>query len=301
MKTKQPLFVISITFVFLIACQAFTAPFTNENSATIQTQETISQPTIALTPTEAPNSSAAIPEVEMVLVPEGEFIMGQDDTNLEVGPSHIVYLDAYYIDKYEVTNSQYRACVDAGVCEAQEKGSNTFENPEFDSHPVVNINWDMAKAFCEWRGGHLPTEAQWEKAARGTDGRTYPWGEEEPMDETQTFGNFKYEGYKMDSQGFDGNTVPVGSYEKGVSPFGAYDMIGNVYEWVADWFSPTYYQTSPASNPLGPENGECTYQSGACKVMRGGAWLFPYASWARIEGHPSFASGDVGFRCTRTP
>jgi formylglycine-generating enzyme required for sulfatase activity len=298
MKTKRLLLSIPITLALLLACQSLTPSFTDDSTPT-QTQETIYQPTIALTPTEAPNSSTAIPEVEMVLVPEGEFIMGLDSPR-EFGPSHTVYLDAYYIDKYEVTNSQYRACVNAGVCEAQEKGSNTFENPEFDSYPVGNVNWDMAKAFCEWRGGYLPTEAQWEKAARGTDGRTYPWGEEAPMDET--FGNFKYEGYKEDPQGFDGNTVPVGSYEKGVSPFGVYDMIGNVYEWVADWFSPTYYQISPSSNPLGPENGECMYGSGACKVMRGGSWTSSaYSTSGRIESSPSFASGDVGFRCTRTP
>lgn len=299
MKTKGYYAFILLTLTLLLACQSLTPSFTDDNAPT-QTQETISQPTIALTPTEVPNSSAAIPEVEMVLVPEGEFIMGRDDTNEEVGPSHTVYLDAYYIDKYEVTNSQYRACVDTGVCEAQEKGSDAFENPEFDSYPVDNVNWDMAKAFCEWRGGSLPTEAQWEKAARGTDGRTYPWGEEVPVDET--FGNFKYEGFIEDSQGFDGNTVPVGSYEKGVSPFGAYDMIGNVYEWVADWFSATYYQTSPTSNPLGPESGECMYGSGACKVMRGGAWQSgAYSASARIESPPSYASDAVGFRCVRAP
>lgn len=305
MKTNANYLFILITLTLLLACQSLTPSFTKDNTPT-QTQEIISQPTVVVqTPAETPNSSAAIPEIEMILVPEGEFVMGRDNTNEEVGPSHTVYLDAYYIDKYEVTNSQYRACVDAGICETPTKNrshtrENYFDSPEFDSYPVIYINWDMAKAFCEWRGGYLPTEAQWEKAARGTDGQTYPWGEQEPADET--FGNFKYEGYVEDPQGLTGDTVTVGSYEKGVSPFGVYDMIGNVYEWVADWFSPTYYQVSPLSNPLGPESGECIYGSGACKVTRGGAWVSgAYSVSGRIESSPSSASEYVGFRCVHTP
>jgi formylglycine-generating enzyme required for sulfatase activity len=304
MKKKDYYTFILTTLILLLSCQSLTPSFTDDSAPT-QTQETISQPTAALNPTEAANSSATIPEVEMILVLEGGFVMGRDDTNEEVGPSHTVYLDAYYIDKYEVTNSQYRACVDVGVCETPaEKRSHTrenyFDNPEFDSYPVIYINWDMAKAFCEWRGGYLPTEAQWEKAARGADGQTYPWGEEVSVDET--FGNFKYEGYIEDPQGLTGDTVPVGSYEKGVSPFGVHDMIGNVYEWVSDWFSATYYQTSPESNPLGADNGECMYGSGACKVIRGGAWVSgAYSASGRIESRPASASDSVGFRCARTP
>lgn len=303
--TGHHIFTLLIVLALLLACQSITPSSTDRKNIPAQTQKVIYPPTVAPTPTEASKNSAALPEIEMTLIPEGEFIMGRDDTNEEVGPSHIVYLDAYYIDKYEVTNSQYRACVDAGVCEAPAKTSshtreNYFDNPEFDSHPVIYINWDMAKTFCEWRDGYLPTEAQWEKAARGTDGRTYPWGEEEPIDET--FGNFKYEGYQEDPQGLTGDTLPVGSYEKGVSAFGVYDMLGNVYEWTADWFSPTYYQISPPSNPLGPESGECKYGSGACKVIRGGAWISgAYSTSGRIESSPLSASDGTGFRCVRTP
>ena len=210
---------------------------------------------------------------EMVYVPAGEFTMGSDpgegDSNEE--PEHTVYLDAYYIDKYEVTNRQY--CdfmnewgsnddgeghslldLDDADCQIYESGGTYYVESGKDSFPVIEVSWYGAKTYCEWRGGRLPTEAEWEKAARGTDERKYPWGNGEPDD---TYANYG---------GIAGHTTPVGSYEKGESPYGCYDMAGNVYEWCNDWYYANYYSVSPHINPQGPASG--TY-----RVIRGGSWL----------------------------
>lgn len=264
MKTKQPLLVISIIFIFSLACQTLAKPFATENNTPAQTQETISQPTATINSTETPaeSSSYTVTEitddngVSMVLVPEGTFNMGSDNGELDESPVHTVYLDSYYIDKYEVINAHYKTCVDAGACNklpitrSYNRDSGYYGISEFDNYPVISVTWDVAKTYCEWRGAQLPTEAQWEKAAGGVDGRTYPWGEE--IDET--FSNYN-----------TGDTVEVGSFESGASPYGAYDMAGNVAGWVADWHSETYYQNSPSSNPLGPDDG-------FYRVVRGGAW-----------------------------
>src|SRR5512147_102854 len=128
-------------------------------------------------PSQAEIQSTAVAQSEMVLVPEGEFVMGSDQGEKQEQPVHQVYLNAYYIDKYEVTNALYTLCVDAGTCRGP-YGRSKYNDPQYAQHPVVYVNWTMAKAFCEWRGARLPTEAEWEKAARGTDGRIYPWGNE---------------------------------------------------------------------------------------------------------------------------
>ncbi len=192
----------------------------------------------------------------LVYVPAGEFTMGSNDSD---APIHTVYLDAFWIDQTEVTNKQYKACVDAGTCEPpsntrSETHPNYYGNPEFDNYPVVYVNWDKANRYCKvwWTDGSLPTEAQWEKAARGTDARTYPWGE--GID--TTYANY--------SQNVD--TTEVGSYPSGQSPYGAYDMVGNVWEWVNDWYGENYYKDSASSNnPVGPESGKY-------RVLRGGTW-----------------------------
>jgi formylglycine-generating enzyme required for sulfatase activity len=233
--------------------------------------------------------------VVMRFVPAGEFTMGNDraksEDDVDEKPAHRVYLDAFYIDKYEVTNSLYAACVDKGVCEPQVSldsytRSSYYGDSQFDDYPVISVDWHMANTYCEWRGAHLPTEAQWEKAARGTDARTYPWGEGIDCN-------------KANYQPCIGDTAPVGSYESGVSPYGLYDMAGNVMEWVADWYSETYYQMSPVSNPLGPDSG-----SDPNRVLRGGSWISTENMVRAASRHwpwnafgASFANIETGFRC----
>ena len=222
----------------------------------------------------------------MRLVAAGNFIMGSDKGDAAEKPIHTVYLDTFYMDKYEVTNALYKTCVDVGKCDPP-KQTNSYARPsyyeksEYANYPVIYVDWNMSKKYCEWRGGQLPTEAQWEKAARGTDGRTYPWGE----DIDTTYANYS---------GID--TTAVGSYEKGISPYGIYDMAGNVWEWVTDWYSEAYYQNSPSSNPLGPDSGQY-------RVLRGGAWYYgedDLRASLRDRISPDGVSYFIGFRCVRS-
>ncbi len=182
----------------------------------------------------------------MMYVPAGEFTMGYSGGKPEEGPEHLVNLDAFWIDKTEVTVGMYSACVAAGKCE-------TFGNTKAAADtPVFNAPWEQADAYCAYAGARLPTEAEWEKAARGTDGRLYPWG----MD----LDKLKFTPF----QGPD--TLPaVGSVPDGASPYGVLDMAGSAFEWVSDWYLSTYYSTSPRDNPTGPE-------SGSTHVIRGGWW-----------------------------
>jgi formylglycine-generating enzyme required for sulfatase activity len=225
----------------------------------------------------------------LVYVPAGEFTMGSNGYDDEK-PVHTVYLDAFWIDKTEVTNKMYAKCVDAGVCTKptntnSRNHSSYYGNSEFDNYPVIYVNWNMAKTYCEWAGRRLPTEAQWEKAARGTDARIYPWGDDAPND---TLLNYNYK---------VGDTAKVGSYETGKSPYGAYDMAGNVWEWVNDWYQSDYYAVlgDSVSNPQGPSSGDR-------RVLRGGAWVDNSARSAiRYGDDPSLAAINVGFRCARSP
>ncbi len=239
--------------------------------------------------------------VPMRFVPAGSFIMGSSADRavaeceqfgldcerewfINEEPVHEVYLDAYYIDKYEVTNKFYEACVDASACRppiqsrsfAQE---DYYGNSIFDDFPVVFVNWDMAETYCEWRGAKLPTEAQWEKAARGNDGRIFPWGNEI---------DYKYANFDQIIR----DTTMVSQYEKGKSPYGVYDLAGNTLEWVYDWYSETYYQISPSSNAMGPDQGDG-------RAVRGGSWFDKdqiRSAWR--DGWETFNNRDgVGFRC----
>ena len=243
----------------------------------------------ANTPTPTPPSDEIIDTkgVPIRLVPAGEFIMGSENADSNERPSHKVYQDAFYMDTYEVTNALYQVCVNAGGCTPpQETFSETrpdyYGGSKFEDFPVLNVDWNQASAYCEWRGGSLPTEAQWEKAARGTDERIRPWGNGVSCDQV---------GY-MDCVD---DTVKVGSYESGMSPYGMYDMAGNVWEWVADWYSETYYQNSPYENPLGPENG-------MVRVIRGGAWNNneDYLRTSVRDGYPPEEFREfIGFRCAQ--
>ncbi len=247
----------------------------------------------------------------MVLVPAGTFLMGicnekttpscrpgdpgynsydyPDVAYEDEAPLHEVYLDAYYIDRYEVTVADYQACVEAGVCvEAGDWEGCNAGRPGREDHPVNCVSWSDADTFCRFAGKRLPTEAEWEKASRGTDGRKYPWGNEQP---TCQLANY-IDSYNT-GKPCVGETTPVGSYPRGVSPYGAYDMAGNVWEWVADKYSFNYYQVSPDTNPQGPNTG-------LARVIRGGSWD-DYPSYVRSANRDSFnpdsRPNDFGFRC----
>lgn len=276
-------------------------------------------PTLTWTPTKVPTSADY--GAPVVLVSAGEFIMGSENGELDEKPVHTVYLDAYYIDKYEVTNALYKTCEDAGVCDPPRQAdsdnrSSYYNNPEFNNYPVIYMDWLQAKTYCEWRGGGLPTEAQWEKAARGPDGRTYPWGEGIDCNKANynkvisSSGEVgcpvempfvgSYVSYKSGDPLILGVTVgattAVGSYQNGSSPYGVYDMAGNVWEWVADWYSESYYQSSPTANPLGPDMGES-------HVLKSGSFSdseFNVRAAARLSGSlMSHPNSLVGFRCAR--
>jgi len=237
----------------------------------------------------------------LIYVPAGEFLMGSADSDPDADayrdekPQHRVYLDGYWIDKTEVTNAMYAKCVQAGACAASRNTSSParssyYGNPAYDNYPVVYISWNDAQEYCAWVGRRLPTEAEWEKAARGTDGRRYPWGND-------------WDAGKLNSRDAGPkDTTAVGSYPAGASPYGALDMAGNVWEWVADWSGGTYYAGSPAKNPTGPSSG--TY-----RVVRGGAgdgnrWN-TRSAFRAVARYPGFV-GEIstywhGFRCSRSP
>jgi formylglycine-generating enzyme required for sulfatase activity len=219
----------------------------------------------------------------LVYVPESEFMMGSDSYYPDEKPIHKVNLDAFWIDQTEVTNAMYAECMAADKCRAPSI-ANHFRNPDYGNHPVVYVDWNKANTYCSWAGRELPSEAQWEKAARGTDARIYPWGNDTPNDTLLNY-NQKVS-----------DTIKVSSYETGKSIYGAYDMAGNVWEWVNDWYSESYYQISPSSNPLGPNFGQY-------RLVRGGAWNYSDSnvrSVDRFRNNPTYSSSSVGFRCARS-
>lgn len=276
-------------------------------------------------PTMAPivvdTSTRAQDGMVMVHVPAGEFPMGSAPRGAGAFPNekpqHTVYLDAFWIDRTEVTVALFRAFVEASgyVTTAEKKGSayawvesakewqqvsgadwqhpfGPGSNAE-DSHPVVQVTWSDAAAYCAWVGGSLPTEAQWEKTARGTDGRTYPWGSTfdgtrlNYCDSRCTGGDPTFDdGYRF--------TAPVGSYPSGISPYGALDMAGNAWEWTADRYDEGYYAQSPARNPGGPP-------AGYSRVLRGGSWNHDRSGMRtafRLDSPLANSVDNFGFRCT---
>jgi formylglycine-generating enzyme required for sulfatase activity len=219
-------------------------------------------------------------DIIMVHIPAGNFTMGTNAFDNEK-PVHDVYLDGYWMGKYEVTFSQYDK-----YCEDAKKDKPGDEGWRRGKRPVINVSWEDANAYCKWLSKKkgldfkLPTEAQWEKAARGTDGRTYPWGKNKP---DETLANFKNK---------VGKTSPVGSYSNGASPYGLLDMAGNVFEWCYDWYKADYYLKSPEKNPKGPE-------SGPGRVLRGGNWFSVAVSLRcanRPYARPSSRNYFAGFR-----
>ena len=246
------------------------------------------------------SKSQAQPPAEMILIPAGEFKMGSDrvDTEgrgtefgsvkpwyMDEHPLHRVFSPAYYIDKYEVTNARYKKFVDSTVSRPPESWPGGKFPSGRENYPVSFVNWYEAQRYCRWLGKRLPTEAEWEKASRGTDGREYPWGND-------------FDGKKANTGDAGlGDFAPVGSFEAGKSPYGVYDMSGNVWEWTTDWYQPY------------PGN---TYHSDAFgqkfKVLRGGSWGGPghyalplfYRTSYRLYAPPEDAYPDAGFRCVKS-
>ena len=239
----------------------------------------------------------------MVLIPEGEFTMGSDIGHDDEKPVHTAYLDAFYIDRHEVTNAQYGACVDAGVCDppgsaVSYSGNLYYYTSLYDNYPVVHVSWYDAQTYCTWAGKKLPTEAQWEKAARGTDGRIYPWGNEwdgDRLNYCDANCPFNYKDTNSDDEFED--KAPVGSYSpEGDSPYGVSDMAGNVWEWVADWYDADYYGAGEARNPQGPASGEY-------KVLHGSSWDTTRDNVRcayRYRYNPDYEADNVGFRCAKS-
>ncbi|MDH7487096.1 MAG: bifunctional serine/threonine-protein kinase/formylglycine-generating enzyme family protein [Anaerolineae bacterium] len=232
-----------------------------------------------------------------VYVPAGEFTMGSPGGDDDEHPQHTVYVSAFWIDQTEVTNERYLKCVQGGACRAPTEcdwGEPTYSDSSKADHPVVCVSWQDAKAYCEWTGKRLPTEAEWEKAARGTDGLMYPWGD--AFDGSRlNFCDANCEFNHRDSSVDDGyqRTAPVGSYPAGASPYGALDMAGNVWEWCQDWYGSDYYASSPSRDPQGPDSGDR-------RVVRGGSWLNVERSVraaVRAWLDPDLRDHYVGFRC----
>ena len=262
---------------------------------------------------------------DMVMIPAGDFLMGSlaGDGFTDERPQRLVSLHTFQIDRFEVTNARYEQFVKAtghAVPTNPNPSATLWSSgrpfPGSDTHPVVNVSWHDAVAYCTWAGKRLPTEAEWEKAARGTDGRLYPWGNEWDIKKANSASywagrtiEFKdameWKAFWMDGEGariskergLNGEvlTLPVGSLSESVSFYGLFDMAGNASEWVSDWFEPYYYLRAPRENPKGPDGK-------LLKVVRGGSWLKPAGSLRTADrdyGLPTDQQSGTGFRCAK--
>lgn len=238
----------------------------------------------ALRAAEGGRSPSEILEQKMILIPAGAFTMGEDFYKKNAGPRHQVSLDSFYIDQYDVTNGHYKKFVDATRREPPSHWRDGLYPPEKANHPVVFVSWFDADAYCRWAGKRLPKEAEWEKAARGTDGRMFPWG-----------GLFEAKRANVPTEEIK-DTTPVNAFPEGKSPYGLYDMSGNVFQWTADWFLPYPGNTVPH-----PNYGE------RMKVLRGGSFFdcsyykcgLSFQTFNRISLAPTTKAISAGFRCAK--
>jgi formylglycine-generating enzyme required for sulfatase activity len=290
-------------------------PEGGEAAATATTQSQIVAALTAITTLTATPEPSATPTpspepivddltgARMIFMPPGSFRMGDDEGETNEQPSHVVQLDAYYIDQTEVTNGQYAVCVAEEGCAPPDQPGATYHpsyygDPVYDDYPVIFVSWYDASAFCEWRGARLPSEAEWERGAGFDPGELlklhYPWGD--AFDGTLlNFCDVNCTHARRAIDFDDGyrDTAPVCNYPAGRSPIGLCDMSGNVMEWVSDWYHPRYYQSSPAENPLGPVDGQW-------KVLRGGSWLSAAEEASvtvRGSYEPAVSRANLGFRC----
>ncbi|OGO36198.1 MAG: hypothetical protein A2Z03_10535 [Chloroflexi bacterium RBG_16_56_8] len=250
-----------------VATESPVVPLASPTSAvpTNTATSTPTPPTPTISPTATLPSWRISPQDGMtqLYIPDGSLHMGALDVNAENDeqPAHLIRVDAFWIDQVEVTNGMYALCAAGGACRPPAKFNSDnrpsyFDNPEFRDYPVVYVTWADAAAYCAWAARRLPTEAEWERAARGDDMRTYPWGDELP---SQIYANFN---------NYVGDTSRVGSYAAGAGPFGALDLAGNVWEWVADLYKADYYAVSADANPSGPPEKRGLYM----RVIRGGSF-----------------------------
>ena len=281
---------------------------------------------LSLAACHGPVTPAVVEQDGMVLIPAGDFLMGSAAGSASADdeqPQRTVFVSSFWMDRYEVTNARYERFVSATghPAPANVKPELTlwFHGKAFpgsEQHPVVNVDWQDALAYCRWAGKRLPTEAEWEKAARGTDGRTYPWGNEWDHARANSASywagrtiEFKdaaeWKSFWVDGEGARRSkergilgevlTMPVGSFPDGASPYGLFDMAGNASEWVWDWYEPYYYLKAPASDPKGPDGV-------LLKVVRGGSWLKPARSLRTTDrdyGFPDARPSGTGFRCAK--
>ncbi len=272
-------------------------PITNTPSPAASTQPPVEPAQTTPTPEKTTEQAEFVPVTGSVLtwidysnfvyVPEGEFTMGKENILPdEFNPAHKVTMSGFWIHQAEVTNQQYASCVDAGVCSAPNKEQGYpywYAQPDKTNDPVVGVTWSQAKQFCEFIKARLPSEAEWEKTARGTKDEVYPWGTEQPNCSLLNF-NKCLKTPQPDE---------VRSYMSGASDYEALDLAGNVFEWVSDWYGENYYNESPASNPTGPSEG-------IYKVYRGGGFLsseVDVSATSRFFTEPEQHSADLGFRC----
>ncbi|MGB0911595.1 MAG: formylglycine-generating enzyme family protein [Nitrospirales bacterium] len=238
----------------------------------------------------------------MILIPAGEFKMGDNEGRRNERPDHVVWLDDYFINRFEVTMSEYQKFLDEHLkLEPPPLWDDGMAFGEGADRPAVGVTWEAANKYCRWAGRRLPTEAEWEKAARGTDGRRYPWGHMQPFVDIARYnhGITGWVSYTLTlasvRSGVKGMSIRHGLKTGGKSPYGLYHMSGNAAEWVADWYGRYYYEDSPKKNPQGPESGDR-------KVLRGGSWEDEprrIRVTVRAKAEPEFSDLTIGFRCAK--
>lgn len=286
MKFRFIPFVMTVLALLAVSCAPASNPTPTQTEPT-QTSPAPVSPTdiptlvpVALAGPQAGSRMAWMDGSVLVYVPAGDFVMGSGAPD---APQRAVTLDGYWIYQTEVTNSMYAYCVSTGACASPVQGNvlQEYQNPLYANFPIVGLTWDMAANYCAWVGGGLPSEAQWEKAARGVSGYQYPWGDGEPK---CSLGNFS---------GCVGALTDTTAYPDSASPYGVLDMAGNVFEWVNDYYAESYDSSAPAENPTGPESGEF-------RVIRSSSFESQpsqAAATIRRPGASAFTSHDLGFRC----